>query len=105
MKVKLHLIRRNGIKLPDKEADGMPPLVGELKLCQRWVSPTRTLPALELTTAAITNGSGLLAVLFEPRIAGLGSHWLRFTGYEVLTIAQQKQLVIQEWRCDVGAGQ
>jgi len=82
----------------------MPPLVGDLKLCQRWVSPTRTLPALELTSAAISNGSGLVAVLFEPRITGLGNNWLRFTGYEVLTFGQERQLVIQEWRCYAGFG-
>lgn len=104
MKVELHLIRRNGIKLPEREAAGIPPLMGELELCQRWVSATRTLPALELTAAGISNGSGLLSVLYEPRLVSLGSCWLRFTGYEVLAFSDQKQLVIQEWRCCIVAG-
>lgn len=104
MKVELHLIRRNGIKLPEREAAGIPPLVGELKLCQRWVSATRTLPALELSAVGIHNGSGLLSVLYEPRLVILRSCWLRFTGYEVLAFGDQKQLVIQEWRCCIVAG-
>lgn len=99
MKVELHLVRRNGIKLPEREADGTLPLVGELKLCQRWVSATRTLPALELTAVGIQNGGGLLSVLYEPRLVGLVSCWLRFAGYEVLVFGDQKQLVVQEWRC------
>lgn len=103
MRVELHLVRRNGIKLPEREADGMPPLVGEMKLCERWVSATRTLPALELIAVGTNNGSGLLSVLYEPRLVGLGSCWLRFTGYEVLAVGDQKQLVVQDWRCYAGA--
>ena len=103
MKVELHLVRRHGIKIPAREADGMPPLVGELKLCERWISATRTLPALELTAVGTHNGNGLLSVLYEPRLVGLASGWLRFTGYEVLAFGNQKQLVVQDWRCYVGA--
>ena len=101
MKVELHFNRNGGIKLTDKEAAGVPPLVGDLQYCNRWVSPTRTLPALELVAPGINNGKGLLAVLYEPRFTGLRTDWISFIGYEVLTFGKQKQLVIQEWRCYV----
>lgn len=99
MKVELHFVRCRGVKVPSKEADGYQPLVGELKMCNRWVSPTRTLPALELTAAGVTNGSGLVAVLYEPRLVSLGSNWMRFTGFEIYDEGGLKQLVIQDWRC------
>jgi hypothetical protein len=101
MKVELHFNRNAGIKLTDKEAAGVPPLVGELQYCNRWVSETRTLPALELVGPGINSITSLLAVLFEPRFTGLRTNWLTFIGYEVLTFGEQKQLVIQEWRCYV----
>ena len=103
MRVELHIVRRYGIKLPDREADGMEPLRRDLRLCQRWVSPTKTLPALELTANGITNGNGLLAVLYEPKIVALGSNWMRFSGYEVHLLGDQKQLVMQDWRCLVSS--
>lgn len=103
MRVELHIVRRYGIKLPDREAAGMDPLRGDLRLCERWVSPTRALPALELTADCITNGRGLLAVLYEPKIVALGSNWMRFTGYEVHQLGDHKQLVIQDWRCLVSS--
>lgn len=104
MRVELHLVRRNGIKLLEREVSGIPPLVGELKLSERWVSATRTLPALELTAVGAHNGTGLLSILYEPRLVGLGANWLRFTGYEVLTFDDQKQLVVQDWRCYARTG-
>lgn len=104
MRVELHLVRRNGIKLLEREVSGIPPLVGDLKLSERWVSATRTLPALELTAVGAHNGTGLLCVLYEPRLVGLGASWLRFTGYEVLAFDDQKQLVVQDWRCYARTG-
>lgn len=104
MRVELHLVRRNGIKLLEREVSGIPPLVGDLKLSERWVSATRTLPALELTAVGAHNGTGLLSILYEPRLVGLGASWLRFTGYEVLAFDDQKQLVVQDWRCYARTG-
>jgi len=99
MRVELHIVRRYGIKLPDREAAGIDPLHGDLRLCERWVSPTKALPALELTATGISVASGLLAILYEPKIVALGSNWMRFSGYEVHQLGDQKQLVIQDWRC------
>ena len=99
MKAEVHLVRRCGIKIPEKEAAGFPPLVGELRLDQTWITKGRTLPALILTAAGITNETGMLAVLYEPRIVMLGNNWMRFTGFEVLLQGDEKQLVVQDWRC------
>lgn len=101
MKAEVHFIRRCGVKIPDKEAAGMPPLVGELHLDQAWVTKGRTLPALLLSAVGVTNGTGMLAILYEPRIVMLGNSWMRFTGYEVLRQGDEKLLVVQDWRCYV----
>lgn len=101
MKAEVHLVRYCGIKIPDKEAAGRPPLVGILRLDQTWVTKSRTLPALILTAVGVTNGSGMLAILYEPRIVLLGDSWLRFSGFEMLRQGDEKQLVVQDWRCYV----
>jgi len=101
MKVELHLVRRCGIKIPAREAGGIPALVGEMEMSNRWVSETRALPALELTTCGVTNGTGVLAVLYEPKIVALSSNWIRFTGFELVRQGENKQLVVQDWRCYV----
>jgi len=101
MKAEVHLVRRRGIKIPEKEAAGVPPLVGILHLDQTWVTKSRTLPALILTAVGVTNETGRLAILYEPRIVMLGNNWMRFTGFEVLRQGEDKQLVVQDWRCYV----
>jgi len=101
MKAKVHRVRRCGIKIPDKEAAGVPPLVGILHLDQTWVTKSRTLPALILTADGVTNGSERLAILYEPQIVLLGNNWMRFTGFEMLRQGDEKQLVVQDWRCYV----
>ena len=99
MKAEVHLVRRCGIKIPAKEAAGVPPLVGFLHLDQTWVTKSRTLPALILTAVGVTNATGRLAILYEPRIVMLGNSWMRFTGFEMLRQGEEKQLVVQDWRC------
>jgi len=101
MQVKLHIIRRNGIKMTSREAGCLPPLVGDLEMRDRWVSETRSLPSLQLSAVNVTNGTGLLAILYEPRLTGITSSWMRFNGFEVLRLGDEKQLVVQEWRCYV----
>ncbi len=101
MKVEVHLVRRSGIKIPDREVSGVLPLVGDLMLHEERVSANRTLPTLSLTASGVTNGAGLLAVLYEPRIIMLGNNWMRFSGYELIRRGDEKQLVVQDWRCYV----
>ena len=101
MKVEVHFVRRHGIKISDREAAGILPLVGDLMLCEERVSAMRTLPTLSLTASGITNSAGLLAVLYEPRIIMLGNNWMRFSGYELIRQSDEKQLVVQDWRCYV----
>lgn len=101
MVIELHFVRRCGVKIPDRDAAAVPPLIGQLEMRNRWVSETRTLPALELSKRESSNGTGVLAVLYEPRLVGLNSNWVRFTGFEVLCLGEEKQLVVQDWRCYV----
>ena len=101
MKVEVHFVRRYGIKITDREAAEIQPLVGNLMLCEERVSAMRTLPTLSLITSGVTNGAGLLAVLYEPKIIMLGNNWMRFSGYELIRRGDEKQLVVQDWRCYV----
>ena len=101
MKVEVHFVPRHGIKISDREAAGILPLVGDLMLCEERVSAMRTLPTLSLTASGITNGAGLLAVLYEPRIIMLGNSWIRVSGYQLIHRGDEKQLVVQDWRCYV----
>ena len=99
MKAEVHRVRRCGIKIPEKESAGMPPLVGMLHLDHTWVTKSRTLPALTLTAVGVTNETGMLAILYDPRMVMLGNNWMRFTGFEMLRQGDEKQLVVQDWRC------
>lgn len=101
MRVELHLVRRNGIKITEREAAGQPVLVGELQKTTRLVAKSHFVPVLQLTATGVTNGSGVVALLYEPQLSGLTHNWMRFVGYEVLTQGTVRQLVIQEWRCYV----
>lgn len=99
MHAEVHFVRRQGIKIPERDSRGISPLKGTLTLGHRWVSDTKTLPALELHESSPGSERGLLAILFEPRLTSMHSNWMRFNGYEVLQIGDARQLVIQEWRC------
>ncbi len=99
MKAEVHFVRRRGIKVPEREAGGIAPLVGNLKLTNRYVSASVALPVLELRAVSNVTDDGLLALLYEPRLLGMHHNWMRFTGFEVYKEGDEKQLVVQDWRC------
>lgn len=102
MQAQVTLIRHYGTKIPEHDLRGIKPLVGQLRLNDRWISETRTKHALELQRLDDYTGLDVIAVLFEPRLVSMRDALMHFVGYEVLPVeGGQKALAVQEWRCSI----
>lgn len=100
MPAEVYLVRSQGVKIRDKEASSILPIVGDLALGARWISETRTKPALELRRPSDCSGTDVFAVLFDPKLVSMHANVMYFTRFEVLTMESGlRALVIQEWRC------
>lgn len=104
MKAQVTLIRHYGVKIPERDLQGIKPLVGDLRLNERWISQTRTKAALELQRLEDCTGLDVIAVLFEPRLVSMRDATMRFVGFEALPVeGGKKALAVQEWRCSIDA--
>ena len=102
MKADVYPVRSYGVKIPERDARSMKPMQGELTLGERWITQTRTKPALELRRMSDVGSDNTMAVLFEPKLVSMAGQLLYFSGYEVLpTENGLRTLTIQEWRCFV----
>jgi len=102
MQAQVTLIRSYGAKIPERDLRGIKPLVGDLRLNNRWISETRTKHALELQRLDDHTGRDVIAVLFEPCLVSMRNATMYFVGYEVLPIeGGKKALAVQEWRCSI----
>ena len=98
MKAQVYLVRKGGIKIPDRESAAMTPLTGELMLDGEWVTEFQNVPALTLRQNVTKEG--VLAILYDPRLVSMRANWMRFTGFEMLDAGDgRRQLVVQDWRC------
>lgn len=102
MQAQVTLIRHYGAKIPERELRSIKPLIGRLRLNDRWISQTRTKPALELLRLEDCTGLDVVVILFEPRLVSMRDATMRFVGYEVLPVeGGKKALAVQEWRCSI----
>lgn len=97
MRVKVKLLRRNGVRKNDRDVANEPWIEARMILSVRTAGGW-SFPAFSLHDLDIVGPSGHIATLWEPRIMALASHGMRWMGFERSDRGTEgAAAVVQEW--------
>jgi hypothetical protein len=74
------------------------PLVGNLRMGERWITQEHTKPILEFMVLCQCNCHKAIAALFEPRMVALMNDTALFAGYGYC----RPRMAKRRWRCKTG---
>ena len=100
MRVKVHLLRDQGRKLPWQLVQGKLPILGELSTCTVGQGEHRV-EVVQLVSINNQVAGHLLPDLYEPALVMIGPGGLRLRGWERVSSGGIERAVLQEWLCDV----